>query len=65
MVDRSNDDCRYWDFVHDWGFPVRFWELRLTLLYPRPVYFAAIGANVLLRCSWSLTISPGFFGVDQ
>ena len=54
-----------WDIVHDWGFPLRFWQLRATLLYPRPTYFVAIALNALLRCSWSITISPGFFGVDN
>ena len=54
-----------WDIVHDWGFPLRFWKLRATLLYPRPTYFVAIALNALLRCSWSITISPGFFGVDN
>ena len=29
----------YWDVVHDFGFTVKFWELRPTLLYPRKAQF--------------------------
>ena len=30
----------YWDVVHDFGFTVKFWELRPKLLYPRKFYCA-------------------------
>ena len=55
----------YWDVVHDFGFTVKFWELRPTLLYPRNFYFFAMLGNLILRCGWVITISPGFFGVDH
>ena len=55
----------YWDVVHDFGFTLKFWELRPKKLYPDPVYFFILGANLLLRLSWTVTISPGFFGVDH
>jgi hypothetical protein len=55
----------YWDVVHDFGFTLKFWELRPKKLYPDPVYFFVLGANLLLRLSWTITISPGFFGVDH
>ena len=45
--------------------PCGIWRLRPRLLYARSHYYAAIVVNVLLRCSWALTISPGFFGVDR
>jgi hypothetical protein len=51
--------------VHDFGFTLRFWELRPRLLYPRPFYYVVLLLNLLLRVSWSLTISPGFFGVPS
>lgn len=36
--------------------------LRSTLLYePTCIYYCAIGVDLLLRCSWSLTLLPGDF----
>ena len=55
----------YWDVVHDFGFSIRFWTLRPRLLFPRPVYIVILTANILLRMSWAVSISPGFFGVDN
>jgi len=49
----------YWDVVHDFGFTLKFWQLRPKLFYPRPFYFVALLANLLLRLSWTTTISPG------
>jgi len=55
----------YWDVVHDFGFTLKFWELRPKKLYPDPVYYFVLVANLLLRVSWITTISPGFFGIDH
>jgi len=50
-----------WDIKMDWSLSFR--HLREKLLYPKQVYYVAIMADFVLRCAWTLTISPQSFGI--
>mmetsp|Transcript_3692 Transcript_3692/g.7899 ORF Transcript_3692/g.7899 Transcript_3692/m.7899 type:complete len:639 (-) Transcript_3692:13-1929(-) len=51
-----------WDLVKDWGLiedSAFHFGLRRKLIYKKPyIYYTVIGLNLLLRLTWTLTISP-------
>ena len=53
----------WWDMWYDWGLlrrGAKHWLLRDVLLYESPyVYYACMLLNLILRCAWVITISPG------
>jgi len=50
-----------WDVIMDWS--LSFKNLRPKLLYKRWWYYVAIVADLVLRCAWTLTISPQSIGI--
>jgi hypothetical protein len=63
----------YWDVSKDWDLtlvsskaerngPDQGWGLRRQrLFYPDGLYYAAIVVDLLLRCSWSIKLSPHLY----
>jgi len=50
-----------WDIWMDWSLSFKY--LRQTLLYPKQWYYLAMCADFILRCMWTLTISPQTIGI--
>jgi hypothetical protein len=54
----------FWDMWYDWGVcrntlpGKRNWLLRDKIMYPQPVYYICMAADLLLRLCWTLTINP-------
>merc|ERR1712151_1032131 len=56
-----------WDLLRDWGlfpdFPKSL-RMRPHRLYPKWVYYVAIGFDTVARLSWTTTLIPSAMGVD-
>lgn len=53
-----------WDLKRDWGLgDMKHKFLRSQTLYPLPMYYFAIGTNLIMRLMWTLTISPESIGI--
>ncbi len=62
----------YWDLKYDWlllDVTARRKLLRNKITYPMKFYYILLFVNLLLRCSWALTLSPNivknFLGSPQ
>jgi len=56
-----------WDIYMDWGlckYSLKHFLLRDTLMFERPwLYYIAMVTNLVMRLTWTITISPLTFGI--
>nr|KAJ3421172.1 Xenotropic and polytropic retrovirus receptor 1 [Polyrhizophydium stewartii] len=55
-----------WDVLYDWGLLVRNKNnpmLRSFVIYPKWVYFSAMGANAVLRLGWVFLLAPSYWSI--
>jgi len=63
----SSSYSYFWDIFMDWGlckYSLKHFLLRDTLMFERTwLYYIAMITNLLMRLTWTLNISPLFFGI--